>query len=240
MKKLFSILCSCFVVFSVQAQTDSTNLYLIPGQGSDARLYSEIQINGPYRIQHIQYETPEADMNMKEYAALLGKQVDTSKPYSIVGVSLGGMLASEMTDFLDPDQTVIISSAQNRNEIPVRYAIFQKILIYRYVNGEMAKRNVIRFQPIMEPADSAHQEVFVSMISDKDPLFLERTIPMIVHWQRDTFNDDIIHIHGTRDRTLPIRNVTYDYCIEGGTHIMTLTRAEEISELLNEVLITSQ
>ena len=55
------------------------------------------------------------------------------------------------------------------------------------------------------------------MLRDKDPKFLSRTIGIIIKWDRQTTNKDIIHIHGNKDHTLPIKNVKYDYLIENGS-----------------------
>jgi hypothetical protein len=46
----------------------------------------------------------------------------------------------------------------------------------------------------------------------------------------------MIHIHGTDDHTLPIKNVKADYIIEGGSHMMVLTRGEEINQLIIKIL----
>jgi len=41
-----------------------------------------------------------------------------------------------------------------------------------------------------------------------------------------------IHIHETKDRTIPIRNVEPTHIIEGGSHMMTLTQPSPINELI--------
>ena len=46
----------------------------------------------------------------------------------------------------------------------------------------------------------------------------------------------IIHIHGNNDRTIPLKNVKCDHVIDRGSHMMTLTKGNEISRLLNEIL----
>jgi len=61
---------------------------------------------------------------------------------------------------------------------------------------------------------------------------------MIIKWKRTSNSGKIIHIHGTKDHTLPFRNISDpDYVIKNGSHMMTLTRADEISKLLNEILL---
>ena len=75
------------------------------------------------------------------------------------------------------------------------------------------------------------------MLNDKDPLFLKRTVAMIIQWERDEYRNDIVHIHGDNDHTLPSKNVEYNYLIQNGSHMMVYTRAEEISALVNKILL---
>jgi hypothetical protein len=45
-----------------------------------------------------------------------------------------------------------------------------------------------------------------------------------------------VHIHGTADRLFPPKKLTPDYWIKGGGHFMVWNRAEEVSEILKEVI----
>ncbi len=59
---------------------------------------------------------------------------------------------------------------------------------------------------------------------------------MIVSWERDSYQASIIHIHGDADHTIPLKNVSPNYVIKEGSHLMVLTRAEEISGIIGEIL----
>ncbi|MEZ5071272.1 MAG: hypothetical protein R2751_09945 [Bacteroidales bacterium] len=61
-------------------------------------------------------------------------------------------------------------------------------------------------------------------------------MPWILEWERTESPGNIIHIHGDQDHTIPIRNVSFDFLVEGGSHMMVLTRGEEISRIINEIL----
>ena len=74
------------------------------------------------------------------------------------------------------------------------------------------------------------------MLKAKDPLYLKRTVDMIINWDRTSFPDNIVHIHGDEDQTIPLKNVRYDYLIKEGSHMMVLTRADEINLLLSYIL----
>lgn len=212
-------------------------IYLIPGQGSDYRLFKNLQIDSSFEIRNISYGIPEENMTLPEFARELSLQVDTTRPYILIGVSLGGMIATEMGEFMNPEKIILISSAKCRNELPNRYNFQRRIPIYKIVSGEMAKKGAKIMQPIVEPDRNREKETFKSMLNDKDPVFLKRTIKMIMEWDRIDYRSDIIQIHGDNDSTIPIRNVKYDYLLENGSHMIVLTRSTEISELLNEILL---
>jgi len=67
--------------------------------------------------------TPTFKASLEEYTCTLSDQIDKTKPYILLGVSLGGMLATEMCDFREPEKT--IASAKGMKELP-RSFNFQK------------------------------------------------------------------------------------------------------------------
>lgn len=219
------------------AQDAKTIVYLIPGQGADARQFQRLQLDPDYEIRHIEYFTPEKGWEMKDFAQALSQQIDTTTNYVIIGVSLGGMLATEMGEFLSPEKIILISSAKSRDELPGRYTFQKTIPINKLVPRGMIKWGAKQLQPLVEPDSKEDRQVFLDMLNDKDPLFLKRTIAMIIRWERDEYSNDIVHIHGDDDHTLPLKNVAYNYLIENGSHMMVYTRAEEISALVNKILL---
>lgn len=54
---------------------------------------------------------------------------------------------------------------------------------------------------------------------------MKREVDMIVNWNRVSYSDKIIHIHGNKDNTLPIFEVNPDYVIDNGSHVMAYTRS---------------
>lgn len=224
-----------FISINGFTQADEPVIYLLPGQGADERLFSKFEFPN-HKVIDIDYPVPEDGTKMSEYARQLSTQIDTTKKFILIGTSIGGMLSSEMTEFMNPEKVIIISSAKNKNELPGRYNFQKKFPIYKLVGGWLAKRGALIMQPIVEPDRNKEKEIFVSMLKAKDKKFMKNSIRMIIEWDKESFDESIIHIHGNKDNTIPIKNVNYDYLIEDGSHMMTLTRSEELNALIIKLL----
>ena len=235
-KLILSILffCNC-IVFS-QNENTKMIVYYIPGQGADHRLFNNIDLGENYEVRFVKYEIPNRGERMKAYARRLATQIDTSQSFVLVGTSLGGMLATEMNDFLKPEKTIIISSAKSRKELPHRYRFQRVVPLHKLVPKGMMKWGAKVMQPIVEPDRNKEKETFKSMLEDKDKRFMKHSVNMIINWKRERYNEKIIHIHGDKDNTLPIKKVKYDYLIKDGSHMMTLTRGKDLSQLLLNIL----
>ncbi len=221
----------------ISQSLEKTNIYLIPGQGADERLYKNLKLDTAiFEVHNIKYVIPEKGEDMKSYALRLSTQIDTTKEFYLIGVSLGGMIATEINEILNPKKVIIISSAKCRNELPSQYRFQAKIPIYKLIPKWMIKQSTFVAQPLFEPDRNKEKETCIAMLKAKDPVFLKRTISMIINWNRISFDSNIIHIHGDNDNTIPIKNVNYNYLIKDGSHMMILTRTSEIQSLILEVI----
>lgn len=228
-------------MISVESKSNSTceriHIYLIPGQGADERLFKNLNFDTSiFKLHIIKYEVPNKGEDLKSYALRLSKQIDTTKEFYLIGVSLGGMIATEINEILEPKRVIVISSAKCRSELPSQYRFQKKVPIYKIIPKQIIKQSTFIMQPLFEPDRKKEKETCVSMLKDKDPTFLKRTIGMIINWDRTTFDSNIIHIHGNNDHTLPIKNVKYNYLIDNGSHMMILTRTPEISKIILSII----
>jgi pimeloyl-ACP methyl ester carboxylesterase len=212
-------------------------IYLISGQGSDERIFQEIAWNNSeFDVEYIPYKIPNRGEDMESYAIRMAESIDTSRNFSLVGVSLGGMICTEIATFLNPEKVLLISSAKARNELPFSYRFQHYIPIYAMVPRGILKAGARIAQPLFEPDRKSHQAVFIAMLKAKDKTFMKRSIRMIVNWQRTEYPATIVHIHGDNDHTLPLRLVKADRIVKNGSHMMTLTRAQDVSAILNDLL----
>jgi len=222
-----------------RADKQILNIYLIPGQGSDKRIFSKLELSDNYRLQYLNWIMPSEEDNMKSFAEKMAQQIDTTENFALIGVSLGGMVAVELTAILSPALTIIVSSAKNRGELPFRYRFQKFIPIYKKVPPYIYGLGSQIMQPLVEPDRKKQKAIFKAMLKDKDPAFLKRTTRIIMQWDRNETDQKIFHIHGDNDHTIPIRNVVDPIRMDGSSHMMILTEAEKLNSIIREILSSS-
>lgn len=211
-------------------------IYFFPGQGSDERLFEKIDPDSAYTYVYISYPVPDKKESLHNFAQRLSAQIDTTKPYVFIGVSMGGMIISELCDHMHPEKAIIISSAKCREELPFRYKFQKAIPLYKIFPAAVIKGGAKMLQPIVEPDRKKYKSIFKSMLSAKNKLYMKRSVGLIINWNKNNYSGKIIHIHGTKDHTLPLRKVKCNYVVQKGSHMMALTRGEEINELIKKIL----
>ena len=223
-----------FLLCGFQAFAAKEKLYLFPGHGSDERIFSRFQIDtARYDTIAINLPMPHHLERMPSYAKRVSTFIDTSGSYSFIGVSLGGMLSVELNAILHPRKVIIISSAACRREIPPRYRGMKNFQLYRCFSGGFYKAMAKTAQLTFEPDRKKNGDEFDAMLRDKNPKFIKRAIHLIVTWERDCPQaENVIHLHGTKDHTLPVRFTCAQYQLKDFSHMMMLTSAEKVSEII--------
>jgi len=234
---LYVLLALVLLVCQTSWSQEKHRVYLIPGQGSDFRVFDSLKLDAAlFDTTHVHFILPDRKESMLDYARRMSAQIDTSQNFSLIGVSLGGMISSEIMTFLKPMSVIIISSAACRKELPVRYKFQRRIPLYAIVPKGLIKAGAFILQPIFEPDRKTHKATFKAMLKAKDKRFLKRTVRMIIHWDKEECSTKVYHIHGDNDHTLPIKHISADVVIDHGSHMMTLTRAEEINPIIEQFL----
>jgi pimeloyl-ACP methyl ester carboxylesterase len=222
--------------FGRELSAQDTLVYLFPGQGSDERLFKHLELPPGCDTVHITYPVPDKHEDLHTYALRFISRIDTTSPFILIGVSLGGMICTELTDTLSPHKTILISSAKSGDELPGRYTFLKQFPIDRVIPPGVIKAGARILQGIVEPDRKNDPETFKSMLKEKDPVYLKRTVEMITKWDRTSYSDRIVHIHGNKDHTIPVKDVKADYIVEGGSHMMMITRAREINAIIRKIL----
>lgn len=223
-----------FTMSTLMAQ-EVQKIYLLPGQGGDGRLFDNLDLS-PFEVQIINYSDtiPVKGETLPEYAARIAQEIDTTENYALLGVSFGGMISVEISELLGTEKLFLVSSAKNRNELAGKLNFARKTKLHKVVSGKVSKGMGPLVRPLFEPSIRKNKDLFNDMLKQKSHVYLKRAIHMMVEWERIENPTAIVHIHGNKDNTLPISWVKDPIVIEGGTHMMTYFRADEIRDIVFE------
>lgn len=209
-------------------------VYFISGLGADKRAFSFLDLSFCDPI-FIEWIKPLKNESLQGYALRLKEQI--KEPGAIiVGVSFGGMLATEIakTDFAA--KVIIISSNKIKKEFPKIFLTGKYLPVYKWLPSAVLKKGTIIRSKFFSPKGEMQKKIFQQILNDTDTKFTKWAIYSILHWQNEVIPDNVIHIHGTSDNLLPYRLVKADYTIKNGTHLMNMNHYKEISELLKKLI----
>jgi len=216
------------------------NVYFISGLGADKRIFSKIRLNDKFKIIHLDWISFEKNETLKSYAERLCKSIDESEPFSIVGVSFGGMIAVEMAKFLKPNVTIVISGTILSEDLPVIYKLAGKLGIIKFTPANILKLSNGLTQNYFFGTKLKEEKALLNeIVKDTDANFLKWAIGSIVKWKNNAKPANLVWIHGNNDKILYTKKAKPDFLIKDGTHFMVYQNANEISEILNSVLAKS-
>jgi pimeloyl-ACP methyl ester carboxylesterase len=211
-------------------------LYLIPGQGADARLFNNLKIEEA-EIKVLTFLVQEKNESLADYARRMAAQIDTTqKPFFIGGSSLGGMICIEMAKFMHPAHIFLFSSAKTRQELPFRYRFQKFIPIYKILPARLIKRMAIFVQPRVEHQVWEERSIFRTMLESKNTKFMKRSIHCICTWDNNEIPVNVTHFHGSKDRTLPFRNIKNADMINNGSHMLVYFNGLEIGKKMDAII----
>jgi len=112
-------------------QVQNMNVYAISGLGADERAFQFLDL--PFELIHIKWIEPQEEESLTSYASRLCRQIDHTKPFALVGLSFGGMLATEMCKFITPEHTILLSSAETKKGLPWWFRLIGNLKLTRMV-----------------------------------------------------------------------------------------------------------
>lgn len=211
--------------------------YLIPGLGGDKRMY-EAQLKRYPNTRVIEFIEPFKNETIESYTRRLSSEIDTSEPFQLLGVSLGGIMCVEIAKFLNPERVILISSVKSRRELPLWIRFFKFFPVQKIIPGAMY---LWMFLILVRIKSLTLRRNFITarlrdMARDADRGFVYWAVHRVVTWRNMEVPKNVVHIHGRKDYLFPLYRCKVDHTIEKGTHAMILTHAREINDILKQYL----
>lgn len=178
--------------------------------------------------------TPVPGETLAEYAGRLLYQIKTEKSI-LVGLSFGGMMAIEVSKLIITEKVILIASAKTRSEIPFYFRVAGKLKLHKLIPASFLKQANF-FSYWFFGIKGSDKKLLKEILNETDKDFLTWAIDKIVKWKNFSSPENLIHIHGSADRILPIKFVNSDIRLKGAGHFLTVNRAVEINTVLKKLL----
>jgi len=214
---------------------DKIPVYFVPGLAASTSIFENLELpSDKYEIHYLEWLVPKnKSESIEDYAQRMCDQIKCENPV-LIGVSFGGIMTQEMSKLINTKKTIIISSVKSKHELPKRLKLAKATKAYKL----FPTKAILNLENFAKYAfgDSAKKRVnlYRKYLSMRDEIYLPWAVYNVLHWQQDKPLDNIFHIHGSNDGVFPIKHIKNCTVIDGGTHVMVLNKAKQISKLLME------
>ena len=208
-------------------------VYFISGLGADRRAFRKLIFPPDFELVHLDWISSILNESLAAYAARLALRIDTSVPFYLVGLSFGGMLATEIAKKLNPVHTFLISSTTSYKGLPWYYRAAGKLRLQKLVPVSLLKKGNGIGLKLLGAKTQDEITLLKQLVTACDPYFMKWALTCILEWRNTERPVNLTHIHGTADNILPFRFTTKpDVIITGGGHFMVYANAREIINVI--------
>ena len=209
-------------------------IFIFSGLGTDERVFKHLEFPG-FEKTYIKWITALEKETLEEYAKRLIPQIHSNTPI-LVGLSFGGIVATEISKFIATEKLILIASVKTFKEIPFFFRIAGKLNLHKLLPGKFLRHRNFISDWLFGVETASDKKLLSEILLDTDAMFLKWAINEIVKWKNATKNPNVVHIHGTADRIFPYRLIHADFTIKNGSHFMTVNKSAEINSILKTLL----
>lgn len=213
------------------------HVYFMPGMAASSSIFERIKLpEEQFEMHFLEWVLPEDKETLVKYAERMSQNIKHENVV-LIGVSFGGVLVQEMAQFVSVRKVIIISSVKSNKELPSRMKIARTTKIYKLVPTSLVKNVEVLAKFAFGEVVKKRLELYEKFLSMREKSYLDWAIDQILNWSRVQPDPKVIHIHGDADEVFPVKNIKEFINIEGGTHIMILSKYRWINANLPEIIL---
>ncbi len=210
-------------------------VYFISGIGADHRFFIHTRLPKGYEAVYLDYIPHQQKESLPAYARRLAEKIDPSVPFALVGLSLGGIMATEIAKIKQPDFTILIASVPLSSHLPRYYSFAKRLGLHRMMPGAFFKV-LAAIKHIFSFKTWSDKRLILAVIWEGDSKFINWAVNAVLEWNNAILPPNLYHIHGTRDEVFPISLTRPTHRIEKGGHLLVMSKADRVSAIIQEIL----
>ncbi len=214
-----------------------THLYFMPGLGASSKIFEHLSLSEDlFEIYFLEWILPTHKKEpIADYAKRMCAFITYENPV-LIGVSFGGLMVQEMSKYLKTSKIILISSVKSNREFSKLLHGFRKTRSYLLFPSQLLNKPAFLKCIFIGETLQKKRAQYDRYLSKRSPLYLDWAIYALLHWQQELPLSNTLHIQGTNDAIFPVKDIQNYIPVENGSHVMILTKAREISNLLTEHL----
>lgn len=229
---------------SIQNQQTKPSLemkiYCVPGLANDKRVFDKLSplllSQDITFLEHIPPAHPTE--SMKDYARRLSAGIkDFQEDSVIIGMSLGGLIAVELSKTLPMKKVFLVSTIKHPNEFPWQIKMLKNLPLDKVqLPAWLIRKSLKPVAWLLGVTNSTGRDHLQSMIDSASEDHIAWAQYAAANWDNRLIPNHYVHIHGTKDEIFPAAYVRASHFIEGGNHYMIMERAKEVAKIINAEL----
>lgn len=209
-------------------------VYILSGLGADERVFKYLDFRD-WDVTFINWINPLPNEHLTDYAKRISQQIKDKNPI-LIGLSFGGIVATELSKIISVEKLILISSLKTKSEIPLIYRLAGKLHIHRIIPYSVLKKDHFLNRWLFGVIAKSDRDLFKKVLADTDINYLKWAVNTVVNWDNTQLHQSLFHIHGTQDKILPINKSGEVIPIQNGGHLMVLTKSKQVSEALHQII----
>ena len=208
----------------------ASKIYCLGGLVKDELIFQNLNPEG-IKLVHLKYNVPLKNESLIHYSKRLFEELDLPEKYQLLGVSFGGMIATEFFKIREPEKLYLVSTVSQAKDVPLKFRIALLLRLHKILPGSLAKYKKFISRHVTGLQKKKEQAQINRLLSKEDSDFMKWALESIFGWE-NTLVPKAIRIHGTNDRILPYAG-NADYPIQDGSHFIMANRKDEIAKILS-------
>ena len=209
-------------------------IYGFSGFGADERIFRKLDLK-EHELVFVDWIEPQAKESLQHYALRMAKAIDTTNDFAILGISFGGMIATEIAKASKPKHTILLSTVMVKVEKPALYKMAEMLSLQHLIPYRFLKKYHRIDRYFFGLQHRSDIQLFKRVLLDTDLELLKWGMKAILTW-KNTERIHCLRIHGTKDRVIPInKHLKADVVLNGG-HLLPLTHPKEIEQAILQEL----
>jgi pimeloyl-ACP methyl ester carboxylesterase len=215
-----------------------SEILLLPGMANDRRLFDGLTDSVGFTVPPWPEWRPTD--TLQSFAARLASSL-TGPPDVVGGASFGGMVALEMAAVLRPRAVVLLGSARSPDAIaaPLRRlggaAAWLPGRAFHPRAFRAALPLLLRKRSTLDDAQRARVRAMWESVSGP---FLKWSCRAVLAWRPTDHDVPVFHLHGDRDRLIPIEGVRPTEVLRGAGHLFPITHPAEVAAFIRRITMT--